>query len=306
MCFFADLRCNVFFQKEENEMRKNTLSILLVLVLTAAMILGLTACGSSDVDALKEENAALKAQVEELTARLAVYENRPSLESYTLTGNAWSSNNGATVTLNAVPVNYDESYSAALSVQLNGLETEFIPCEWNGQAYTASVDLNAANGYGYYFIITTADGNPTRMELNTPNNITDDTLVYMETALSAYANMVMDSWEEKDGKLVVNSGFVQIQMPRLTAGGEAGYAGSQLVLKCNGEEVDRIALDVPQGEGVGSYESAISDKAFKLPEIEADAILELWLEVTLSNGQTITNCACTWTYFDGTLMPSVG
>ena len=169
-----------------------------------------------------------------------------------------------------------------------------------------TVDLNAANGYGYYFIITTADGNPTRMELNTPNNITDDTLVYMETALSAYANMVMESWEEKDGKLVVTSGFVQVQMPRLTADGKTGYAGSQLILKCNDQEVERKAIDLPQGEGIGSYEAAVSNQAFTLPTLESDGLLELWLEVTLSNGQTIETCACTWAYMDGALVPSVG
>lgn len=287
-------------------MRKNILSILMVVIMVAALMLSMTGCGNSELDQLKEENAALKAQVEELTARLAVYENRPSLEGCTLTGSAWSSNNGATVTMVATPSSYDESYSAALSVQLNGIEVEFVPCEWNGEAYTASVDLNAANGYGYYFIITTADGTPTRMELNTPNNITDDTLVYMETALNAYANMVMENWEEKDGNLVVTSGYVQIQMPRLTAGDDTGYAGSQLILKCNGEELERKAIDIPEGEAPGSYEAAISNQQFTLPEIEADGILELWLEVTLSNGQTIDTCACTWTYFDGTLMPSVG
>lgn len=284
-------------------MRKNILSIALVIVMVAALMLSFTGCGNAD---LKEENAALKAQIEELTARLAAYENRPSLVEYTLTGSAFSSNNGAAVTVTAVPSVYDESYTAALSVQLNGVEVEFVPCEWNGEAYTGSVDLNAANGYGYYFIITTADGNPTRMELNTPNNITDDTLVYMETALSAYANMVMEGWEEKDGKLVVTSGFVQVQMPRLTADGKTGYAGSQLILKRNGEEVERKAIDIPAGEGAGSYESAISNQAFTLPELESDGMLELWLEVTLSNGQTLETCACTWSYMDGTLMPSVG
>lgn len=285
-------------------MRKNILSVVLVIVMVAALMLSFTGC--SNDEALKEENAALKAQVEELTKRLAAYENRPSLVESTLTGSAWSSNNGATVTVTAVPSTYDESHTAALSVQLNGVEVEFVPCEWNGEAYTGSVDLNAANGYGYYFIITTADGNPTRMELNTPNNITDDTLVYMETALSAYANMVMESWEEKDGKLVITSAFVQVQMPRLTADGKAGYAGSQLILKSNGVELERKAIDVPEGEGAGSYEAAISNQAFTLPELQSDAILELWLEVTLSNGQVIDTCACTWTYFDGTLMPSVG
>lgn len=286
-------------------MRKNILSIALVIVMIAALMLSFTGC-SSDADALKEENAALKAQVEELTARLAAYENRPSLVESSLTGSAWSSNNGATVTVTAVPSVYDESHTAALSVQLNGLEVEFVPCEWNGTAYVGTVDLNAANGYGYYFIITTADGNPTRMELNTPNNITDDTLVYMETALSAYANMVMENWEEKDGKLVVTSGFVQVQMPRLTADGKTGYAGSQLILKCNGQEVERKAIDLPQGEGIGSYEAAISNQAFTLPTLESDGLLELWLEVTLSNGQTIDTCACTWAYMDGSLVPSVG
>jgi len=272
--------------------------------MVAVMMLCVTGC-SGDAQ-LKEENAQLKAQVEELTARLAAYENKPALAEFTLTGSAWSSNNGATVTMTAVPTFHDDSHTAALSVQLNGIEEEFVPCEWNGEAYTATVDLNAANGYGYYFIITAADGAPTRMELNTPNNITDDTLVYMENALSAYANMVMESWEETGGKLIVNSGFIQVQMPRLTAGGNSGYAGSQLILKCNGEEVDRKAVDLPEGEAVGSYEAAVTNQQFTLPEIESDAILELWLEVTLSNGQTIDNCACTWTYFDGTLMPSVG
>ena len=149
-------------------MRKNILSIVLVILMVTAMMLSITGCGSSD---LKAENEALKAQVEELTQRLAAYENRPALVEWNLTGSAWSSNNGATVTVNAVPTTYDKSHSAALSVQLNGVEVEFVPCEWNGQSYTGAVDLTAANGYGYYFIITTADGNPTRMELNTPNNI---------------------------------------------------------------------------------------------------------------------------------------
>ena len=284
-------------------MRKNILSIILVIVMVTALMLSATGCGSSD---LKAENEALKAQVEELTQRLAAYENRPALVDWSLTGAAWSSNNGATVTVSATPTTYDESHTAALSVQLNGVEVEFVPCEWNGTAYTCAVDLTAANGYGYYFIITTADGNPTRMELNTPNNITDDTLVYMENALSAYANMVMESWEEKDGKLVVNSGFVQVQLPRLTAGEGSGYAGSQLILKSNGTEIDRKAIDLPAGEGVGSYESSVSNQQFTLPALESDAILELWLEVTLSNGQIIETCACTWTYMDGALMPSVG
>ena len=287
-------------------MKKKVIFAILAVVLVAALVLAVTSCESKETVQLKEENAALKAQVADLTARLAVLENKPSLEGCTLTGSAWSSNNGATVTVTAVPSAYDETHTAALSVQLNGTEVQFVPCEWNGTAYTASVDLEAANGYGYYFIITTADGVPTRMELNSPSNITDDTLVYMETALSAYADLKIDDWGEQDGKLVLKSGFAQVQMPRLTADGETAYAGSQLVLKYNGEEVQRQSIKLPDGEGIGRYKLALSNISIGLPELQEDGILQLWLEATLTNGQTVEHCGCTWTYFDGTLTPSVG
>ena len=287
-------------------MKKKVIFAILAVVLVAALVLAVTSCESKETVQLKEENAALKAQVADLTARLAVLENKPSLEGCTLTGSAWSSNNGATVTVTAVPSAYDETHTAALSVQLNGNEEQFVPGELNGTAYTASVDLEAANGYGYYFIISTADGVPTRMELNSPSNITDDTLGYMETALSAYADLKIDDWGEQDGKLVLKSGFAQVQMPRLTADGETAYAGSQLVLKYNGEEVQRQSIKLPDGEGIGRYELALSNISIGLPELQEDGILQLWLEATLTNGQTVEHCGCTWTYFDGTLTPSVG
>lgn len=287
-------------------MKKKVIYAILAVVLLAALVLAVTSCESKETAQLKEENAALKAQVADLTARLATLENKPSLEGCTLTGSAWSSNNGANVTVTAIPSAYDETHTAAISVQLNGTEVAFVPCEWNGSAYTATVELEAANGYGYYFIITTADGVPTRMELNSPSNITDDTLVYMETALGAYADLKIDDWGNQDGKLVLKSGFAQVQMPRLTADGETAYAGSQLVLKYNGEEVRRQSITLPDGEGIGRYELALSNVTIELPELHEDGILQLWLEATLTNGQTVEHCGCTWTYFDGTLTPSVG
>ena len=287
-------------------MKKKVIYAILAVVLLAALVLAVTSCESKETAQLKEENAALKAQVADLTARLATLENKPSLEGCTLTGSAWSSNNGANVTVTAIPSVYDETHTAAISVQLNGTEVAFVPCEWNGSAYTATVELEAANGYGYYFIITTADGVPTRMELNSPSNITDDTLVYMETALNAYADLKIDDWGNQDGKLVLKSGFAQVQMPRLTADGETAYAGSQLVLKYNGEEVQRQSINLPDGEGIGRYELALSNVTIELPELHEDGILQLWLEATLTNGQTVEHCGCTWTYFDGTLTPSVG
>ena len=110
-------------------MKKKVIYAILAVVLLAALVLAVTSCESKETAQLKEENAALKAQVADLTARLATLENKPSLEGCTLTGSAWSSNNGANVTVTAIPSAYDETHTAAISVQLNGTEVAFVPCE---------------------------------------------------------------------------------------------------------------------------------------------------------------------------------
>ena len=112
--------------------------------------------------------------------------------------------------------------------------------------------------------------------LNTPENPVYDTLVYMETSLNAYCNIIVDGWEDEGGNLTITSGYAQIQLPRLTNDGDgATFQSTNLVLRLNGNPVESQLLDMPQGEGEGSYELVLSGNTFQMPELQDDYQLEL-------------------------------
>ena len=118
-------------------MKKRVISMILaVLMLTA-----LTACGgdADRIAQLEAENAALKAQVEELTAQLEASGAGAGLSDWHFESYAWSSSNGANVTFVGTPVRYAEGMSAEFTAWLEGEMSVSAPCEWNGSAFVASV-----------------------------------------------------------------------------------------------------------------------------------------------------------------------
>ena len=284
-------------------MKKNIIAI----VLLAALLL--TGCGgqTADVSQLEKDIETLQNQIDALSARLDALEENSGLQDWNLTAASWSSSNGANVTLTASPLAYHEGQTAEFTVRLGGQEVTSVPCEWNGSVFTAAVDLEAADGYGYYCILTSANGAKEQIALNTPENPVDDRLVYMETSLTAYCNMVVDGWEDEGGNLNITSGYVQVQMPRIFAGqDDVTFADAKLVLKLNGEAVETQNLDVPEGEGEGSYELILGDISFKMPEMQDDYQLELVLEVTLTDGQVLTASGGSWYYNAGEMFMVVG
>ena len=284
-------------------MKKNIIAI----VLLAALLL--TGCGgqTADVSQLEKDIETLQNQIDALSARLDALEENSGLQDWNLTAASWSSSNGANVTLTASPLAYHEGQTAEFTVRLGGQEVTSVPCEWNGSVFTASVDLEAADGYSYYCILTSANGAKEQIALNTPENPVDDRLVYMETSLTAYCNMVVDGWEDEGGNLNITSGYVQVQMPRIFAGqDDVTFADAKLVLKLNGEAVETQNLDVPEGEGEGSYELILGDLSFKMPEMQDDYQMELVLEVSLTDGQVLTASGGSWYYNAGEMFMVVG
>lgn len=288
-------------------MKQKIFAILLALTL----MLSLTACGgvdnSADVAKLQEEVTALQQQVDALSARVEALEQRSGLESWELQPTVWANGNGAAVRFTAVPVNYAEGMSVSFVVRLSGQEVAAVDCAWDGTCFAASVDLEAADGYGYYCVLTAADGSREQLALNTPENPVDDTLVYLRTSLVAYGNLVVESWYDADGKLTITSGYVQVQMPRIsTNGSQITYSSADLVLQFNGQELARTPLDLPDGEGEGSYELVLTDLVFDMPEMEDADQLELWLEVSLSTGEELLATGGSWFCSDGELLLAVG
>lgn len=288
---------------------KKTMTKLLLVLLIGALMLSCTACGKDDEkNRLEAENASLQAQLEEMNAQMESIEtgSTEGLKDWHMSASVWDGASGATVSLSAVPGSYHEGQSAVFSVRLNGYEVASVTCEWNGTGYTANADLESSDGYSYYITLIGADGTKEQIALNTPENTVDDTLVNLQSSMAAYGNIIVDKWEGDKDTLTLNAGFIQVQLPRISNGSDADLDKASLVFQLNGSEIQRRPLDLPAGEGEGSYELAFENISFDMPEMESDYQLDLWLEITLTDGQVITSSAGSWYHSDDGLMMVVG
>lgn len=281
-------------------MRNRTFITLLVLLMAAALMLGMTACGSKDAGETAPAETAAKplptasGQTGELT-------------SFTMTATAWSSSNGATVRFTAVPESHEDGQSAIFLARLDGEEVDRIPCQWDGSTYTAELDLNAADGYFYYCILVAPDGTEKEVDINTPDQMTCPELISLATALESYCTITLNETQAEGDKLTITDGYYQVQLPLVTRTGEAvSIASVNLILKSGEEEVASQELSVPEEISELIYQSKLSGTTFTIPEMEDDQQLELMLEVTLSDGQVLTTTGGNWHYAGGELLGVVG
>ena len=234
---------------------------------------------------------------------LANVETEGDLESWEMTAAVWSSSNGATVTFKGHPRAYEEGQSASFVVRLEGETVENAYCQWDGNYYTASVDLEAADGYEYEFVLFS----PTGAAENYTLSDAYDSLVYMKRSLDAYCNLYISDFKEENGQFVVTAGWASVQLPQLTtAGASVDFQSAQLVFTLNGETVETKDIDLPQGEGQGSHESSLSNISFKMPQMDDDYQLDLLLVVTLTDGTELTANGGSWFYNNGELKMAAG
>ena len=71
-------------------------------------------------------------------------------------------------------------------------------------------------------------------------------------------------------------------------------------------EIDSQNLTLPEGEGEGSYEEAVYDLSFSIPQLGDDDQLDLVLEVTLTTDGVISTIGGSWFLSDGNLDLVVG
>ena len=292
-------------------MKKNIVAMLSLLL---CALLVLTACGKDEsaadyeqqLAALSQENAALKEQIEVLTRQLESIQNAV-LTDWDLTATAAADRSSATLSFTAVPAATPEGQTVSLVVMLNGFEAESTQCAPNGSSYHCTLTLPAADGYSYYCLISNPDGAQQQIPLITADSSEDTTLIDLSSSLSGYGNLIVESWDYKDGSLSIASGYYQVQMPQISADGNAVTAQTaSLVLMHNGQEVARQELTLTAGEAEGTYEDAISAISFTTPALEDDHQLDLVLEIALSAGEPLRNNSCSWYYIDGGLTMVVG
>lgn len=271
-----------------------------IFALIALLALSLCACG-------KEKAAAPEATA----APTAAVETQPAvpltLTDWTMSATTWSSPNGATIHISATPNYYLEGQHADFVVRLESDDVASIPCQWDGTAYTASADLNAANGYCYYMILTAADGTSAEFAVNTPAEPTNEAFIDMEAALSSYCSITVDSSDFSDSNLTLTSGKVLVQVPAITDDGSViSCQDVSLVLNCNGQELSKQTLTMSESTTAGLYEASLENISFALPEMEEGLKVELTLNAVLTNGQMLSSYGGNWIYNSEALLPVVG
>lgn len=270
---------------------------MMLALLVLAMLIAMVGCGAD-----KSGDSAAPSANESLAADQSL-----TLIDWKLTPSTWSSPNGATVNLTATPNGHEEGQSAAFIVRLEGEEIENIPCDWDGSVYTAAADLNGADGYCYYVLLTAADGTQTEVPVNTPTAMVDEALINMATALQSYCSLTVVASGNEGNKLTISEGTATIQLPLITDEGATILCReAKLVLTFNGEDVDSVTLDVDEAPDAGTYTLSIAGIEFTVPAMEDDQQVELRLDVTLSNDQLLSAVGGSWFYNNGTLMLTVG
>ena len=278
-------------------MKKKFLCALMALV----MVIALCACGPKTAPA-EETSAAQTAASSEAAVR------ELGLSDWSLSASTWSSPNGATIHLTATPTSHVQGDSAVFIVRLEGEEVTSVPCDWENDAYMASADLNAADGYCYYVSLSGEDGASAEIAVNTPADPTEENYVNMATALETYCSLTVGESTLTGDTLTIADGTAVVQAPRITDDGEnIACAQAMLVLILDEEEIGSMALTMAPGEADRSYEASLANVSFTIPgELTEDQRLVLRLDAELTNGQALTVQGATWYYQDGGMATAVG
>jgi hypothetical protein len=291
---------------------KHLFKSLPLLLLAVALLVSLSGCGNAELEAenqalrqelsaVMEENALLREQIVSLQYQLDQWNQASGLSDFGAEFTAWDTGDGATVTVTATPVAYTEGQSADLVVWLNGVEVEKLPFHWDGSRYTAVAELKAADGYTFLCVLHFPDGTTQEIVLDSPEM---DALVFLESNLTAFLNLVVQDWIVENDTLILEAGYAYVQLPRVSS--SLAITRAELRLNLNGQELQRQNLTlVPVADGSG-WEQVLVGTAFPLPELAEEDQLDLWLEAELSDGQQLSVTGGSWFLTDGELIMAVG
>lgn len=255
------------------------------------------------IEELYQENTRLQEQVAQLQTQLDQFLTLSSLSEWELTAAAWADSTGADVTFTAVPTEYQPGMGATLLVMLGDRQAASVPCVWDGTVFRGTANLNAADGYSYFCLLSGPNG-VQQLSLMGPESENAGIPVYLHSALSSYCNLLVSDWVEQNGSsLILNGAYAQVQLPQIQ---ELTIASQELVLRLNGQVSVKVPIMLMPSEVAGSYELIINDLHLPMPELDSTDNLELYLEITLSDGRHLQAFGIGWYLENGKLSASVG
>ena len=255
------------------------------------------------IEELYQENTRLQEQIAQLQTQLDQFLTLSSLSDWELTAVAWADSTGADVTFTSVPTEYQPGMGATLLVMLGDRQAASVPCVWDGTVFRGTANLNASDGYSYFCLLSGPNG-VQQLSLMGPESENAGIPVYLQSALSSYCNLLVSDWVEQNGSsLILNGAYAQVQLPQIQ---ELTIASQELVLRLNGQISVKVPIMLMPSEVAGSYELIINDLHLPMPELDSTDNLELYLEITLSDGRHLQAFGIGWYLENGKLSASVG
>ena len=157
------------------------------------------------IEELYQENIRLQEQVAQLQTQLDQFLTLSSLSEWELTAAAWADSTGADVTFTAVPTEYQPGMGATLLVMLGDRQAASVPCVWDGTVFRGTANLNAADGYSYFCLLSGPNG-VQQLSLMGPESENAGIPVYLHSALSSYCNLLVSDWVEQNGSSLILNG----------------------------------------------------------------------------------------------------
>jgi len=269
---------------------KNLIIIIALICAVISLITSIIAIGVAG--GLKNKLDKVTSDLNVLILQQGGQSGSMALASWDLEPKVWRDGAGADITLTAVPKYYEKGMEAQLHVCL-GQEVTAVPCKWNGKAFTATAEVAAADGYSYLLIMGGEE-----ILLAGPENPSAYIPVYLLSSLSYNCTFMVTDWTADGQELTLENAHVQVNLPQLSADGDAKIRSAALVMRLGTEEVLRKELKLAQGEGEGSFEVDLQKYDLTLPAMEEGDQVDLWVEVILSDGQELLSAPSGW-YLDG-------
>ena len=273
--------------------KKNKIAMIAVVCAVISLIVSIFAIGAAGK--MKNQLDKVTADLNVLMLHSGAQPGGAMLASWELKPEAWEDGAGADITLTAVPANYAEGMSAQLNVCF-GQEVNAVQCQWNGKAFVATASVPAKDGYTYILVL---DGE--KVELASPANPASYVCVYLASSLNYNCTLMINGWISEMNVLKLLDAHLQVNMPQLATDGGAKIQSAALVMRLGTTEVSRKNVTMVEGEGEGSFELTLQNYEIALPKMQQNDQVDLWLEVTLSDGQILLSAVSSWYLGEGGL-----
>lgn len=123
------------------------------------------------------------------------------------------------------------------------------------------------------------------------------------------SQLMVSGWEIRDGRLVLTEGYAMVTVPSTGLDGNMpAIQSSRLAMRLDQslQEYDSTSVNLVSQEDPAVFEMALKDVSLPLPQLENGQMLDVWLEVVLTDGQTLVSLPASWYMVDGVLELVVG